>query len=57
MTRGILSLKRNDVDAAVALYQRGVAAGTWTPEDGEMLVMLQDKPAELLRRLAELQPK
>lgn len=54
MTPGILKLKRNDVDGAIALYQHGTARGTWSPEDGEMIVMLQDDPSELRKHLVAL---
>jgi hypothetical protein len=50
-------LRRNDVDGAVAVYRRAVADGTWTPEQAEMLLMLQDDPARLAAELARLASK
>lgn len=48
----IEQLDRNDVDAAVKLYREETARGVWNADKAQSLLMLQDDPAELMRRLA-----
>ncbi len=45
-------LQRNDVDGAVRVFEAELDAGTWGPDKGEVLLMLQDDSDELLARLA-----
>jgi len=50
----VSDLPQNDVPAALRAYRDGLLAGTWSPEQGEALTMLQTEPAELLAALAEV---
>lgn len=50
----VLDLDRNDVDAAIELYEKELLAGRWTSDDSEVIIMLQDDPSELMDRLEEL---
>lgn len=43
----VTDLDRNDVPAAIDLWRRRVADGTWDPSSARVLIMLQDDPAEL----------
>jgi hypothetical protein len=47
----IYEMKRNDVDAATEWAREAMAAGKYTPEAAHVLIMLQDEPGELVRRL------
>jgi 2'-5' RNA ligase len=49
--RSIFGLQRNDVKGAIALRAAGIAAGSWTPDDDHMLLLLQDDPSKLLAAL------
>jgi hypothetical protein len=49
----IYELDRNDVEGAMAVYRGLKARGKWRPEDGSMLLMLQDDPEELLKRMLQ----
>lgn len=45
-------LSRNDVPSAIALYRSEVERGTWTVEQAEVVLMLQDDPNELMKAIA-----
>jgi hypothetical protein len=48
-------LERNDVDGALARARKELEeTGKLSPETGEVLWMLQDDPAEFVRRLNDL---
>jgi hypothetical protein len=50
----ILDLKRNDTDGALAYARERLEEGDFTQEDAQQLIMLQDDPEELIKRLNEL---
>lgn len=50
----VFDLERNDVEMAVEFYRESVLDGTWDPDDGSILLQLQDNSDELERRLAEV---
>lgn len=52
MGKRVDDLERNDVPGAVAVYRAGLSAGTWTPEQAEMILMLQDDPSKLRAEIA-----
>lgn len=46
---------RNDIDGAVGMVREYLEAGLPVPDDlGEVLLMLQDDPTELIQRLETL---
>lgn len=47
-------LDRNDVAGALALYERGVRDGTWTPDHAQVAITLQDDPDELFAGMEQL---
>ena len=49
-----MDLDRNDVESALQYAEPRLRDGTFGFEDSEMLIMLQDDPHELIRRLGEL---
>jgi hypothetical protein len=51
MTPEVLQLNRNDVDSALRVRAIAVAAGRWTSQDDQMILMLQDDPDELMQAL------
>jgi len=51
--RHVEDLPRNDADAALELYERLRSRGELTPERAQAILMLQDDPSELMRRIAE----
>lgn len=53
MAKTFEDLERNDKDAALAFAKAAMKAGTYTPELGEALLMLQDDQDELLDALAD----
>lgn len=48
----ITDLDRNDVEGALRVRREGVAAGTWTADQAEAILQLQDDSTELIRRLS-----
>lgn len=51
----VYDLDRNDIDGALEVYARALAEGRET-EVAQVLVMLQDDPSELIRRMLEVSP-
>ncbi len=51
----IMTLERNDIEGALTLAEPRMRAGTYCFENDEVLMMMQDDPTELQRRLVELE--
>jgi hypothetical protein len=50
----LLTLPRNDPDAALELASNMMRAGQWSPEAAHMILATQDDPRDLTERLDEL---
>lgn len=51
----VSDIPRNDVEAVIVFVRaRRAAGGELTPDEGQMLIMLQDDPAALFAALEEL---
>lgn len=53
----IADLKRNDVPAALSLYQERLRAGSLNPSTVRSLLLLQDDKSELLREIERVNPE
>ena len=54
MTELLTGLKRNDIEGALRVARKLMKDKKWLPEDGEVLLMLQDNPEELDGKLLQL---
>ncbi len=54
MTPGLSMLARNDVPSAIACVERALDAGTYSTDDAQSIVMLQDEPGTLTAAYAEM---
>jgi hypothetical protein len=50
----VYQLKRNDVEGAILLRSESIAQGRWREEDEEIILKLQDDPAALIKRIAQV---
>ncbi len=49
----IQELERNDVEGALRLRRELISRGEWGRDTAEILLMLQDDPSELIRRIRD----
>jgi hypothetical protein len=50
----LYDVEANNTEQAVAYYREQLAAGTWSPDRAEALLMKQDNPDELILAMAKV---
>lgn len=53
----IMDLRPNDIEGALTFAESRMRAGTYSFENDQVLLQMQDDPTELQRRLVELEQR